>query len=68
MDLTAGAAHAVPFSLFDLVTNGRKTDRQAYELPHDGSRMEEQRYPTYVRRVERVPYTVPEGRTVVIVD
>lgn len=30
--------------------------------------MEEQRYPTYVRRVERVPYTVPEGRTVVIVD
>ncbi|GLA23233.1 hypothetical protein CBS76997_603 [Aspergillus niger] len=44
------------------------TSRQAYELPHDGSRMEEQRYPTYVRRVERVPYTVPEGRTVVIVD
>ncbi|RAK93609.1 hypothetical protein BO79DRAFT_186220 [Aspergillus costaricaensis CBS 115574] len=44
------------------------TSRQAYDLPHDGSRMEEQRYPTYVRRVERVPYTVPEGRTVVIVD
>ncbi|PYI04823.1 hypothetical protein BO78DRAFT_319460 [Aspergillus sclerotiicarbonarius CBS 121057] len=42
--------------------------RQAYEHPHDGSRMEEQRYSTYVRRVERAPYTIPEGRTVVIVD
>lgn len=67
MDLAAGAARAVPL-VFELVTNGRETNRQAYDLPHDGSRMEEQRYPTYVRRVERVPYTVPEGRTVVIVD
>ncbi|PWY66133.1 hypothetical protein BO94DRAFT_570270 [Aspergillus sclerotioniger CBS 115572] len=42
--------------------------RQAYEHPRDGSRMEEQRYSTYVRRVERAPYSISEGRTVVIVD
>ncbi|RAL00234.1 DUF2293 domain-containing protein [Aspergillus ibericus CBS 121593] len=44
------------------------SSRQAYEHPHDGSRTEQQRYSTYVRRAERAPYTIPEGRTVVIVD
>ncbi|OOG01207.1 hypothetical protein ASPCADRAFT_203081 [Aspergillus carbonarius ITEM 5010] len=58
-----------PSSFFSaLVTNKPERDRQAYEHPHDGSRTEEQRYSTHVRGVERALYSIPEGRTVVIVD